>query len=477
MIHPLQNPGNAKPMFPRFDVSKPQGSLKRYWMRLSPAALMVSTYLLGMCFGTLLLEMPWATKTGHISWVDALFTVTSALCVTGLTVVDTGGYFSLAGQVVILFLIQVGGLGIMTFAIFILLSTGWRISTQQRFYIQESFSADVLGDVKRLVFFIFVFTLAAELAGALLLMICWSGDLPLGQRIHFSVFHSIAAFCNAGFSLYPDNLAGYYNHGLLNFTVAGLIILGGLGFPVVFELFSWTRMRKRFRFSLHTRLALLTTGILIAVGMAAFWAIERRNCLAEMPLTTQFLVSFFQSVTPRTAGFNTVDFSRLSNATLMIVIFLMFIGASPGSTGGGVKTTSFAALISLLWNRLRGSESNNVMNSTLPQATVSRTITVFILSINAIMLVLCALLITQLGGLSHEYSRGLFLEYLFETVSAFGTVGLSMGVTPKFNDVGKLLITFMMFMGRVGILTLAYIFTHREAKPGYRFAEENIMIG
>ena len=446
-------------------------------MKLSPAALMVSTYLLGMFFGTLLLKTPWATKTGHISWVDALFTVTSALCVTGLTVVDTGGYFSLAGQVVILFLIQVGGLGIMTFAIFILLSTGWRISTQQRFYVQESFSPDVLSDVKRLVSFIFVFTLVTELAGALLLAVSWRGDLGFGQRLFYSLFHSVAAFCNAGFSLYPANLMGYYDHALLNVTVAGLIIFGGLGFPVIFEVFSWMRVRKRSRFSLHTKLALLSTAVLLAIGMAAFWLIERANCLHEMPVGTQFLVSFFQSVTPRTAGFNTVDFAKLNNATLMIVIILMFVGASPGSTGGGIKTTSVATLVSVLWNRLRGSESNNVMNSTLPQAMVGRAITVFILSINAVVLVLCGLLITQIGGQSHEYGRGLFLEYLFETVSAFGTVGLSMGITPRLNDAGKLLITGMMFAGRVGILSLAYIFTSRETKAGYRYAEENIMIG
>ena len=464
-------------MFPRFDFQKPQGTLRRYWMKLSPAALMVSTYLLGMALGTLLLDMPWATKTGHISWVDALFTVTSALCVTGLTVVDTGGYFTLAGQVVILLLIQIGGLGIMTFAIFILLSSGWRISTQQRFYIQESFSSDVLADVKRLVFFIIVFTLVTELAGALLLAVSWRGDLSLGQRLFSSLFHSVAAFCNAGFSLYPDNLMGYHDHTLLNATVAVLIIFGGLGFPVVFEVFSWMRFRKQSRFSLHTKLALLSTAVLLAIGMAAFWVLERTNCLQEMPLKTQFLVSFFQSVTPRTAGFNTVDFAKLSSATLMIVIILMFVGASPGSTGGGLKTTSMATLVCVLWNRIKGSEHTNVMDSTLPQTTVGRAITVFILSINAIVLVLCGLLITQLGGQSHEYSRGLFLEYLFETVSAFGTVGLSMGVTPKLNDAGKLLITGMMFTGRVGILSLAYIFTSRETKASYRFAEENIMIG
>lgn len=437
---------------------------------------MVSSYLIAMALGTLLLKMPWATSSRSISWVDALFTATSALCVTGLTVVDTGTFFTTAGQVAILFLIQVGGLGIMTFAVFILASAGWRVSTQQRFCIQESFSPEPSGDVRRLLFFILLFTAAAEAAGTVLLAFCWK-DLDLGRRLYFGLFHAVSAFCNAGFGLYPDSLSRYYDHGLLNVTVGGLIILGGLGFPVLFEVASWVRERKRPRFSLHTRLALLSSAILICVGLAAFWALERRNCLAGMPLPVQLLVSFFQSVTPRTAGFATVDFARLSNATLMVIVILMFIGASPGSTGGGVKTTSFAVLVGLLWNRVRGVPYNNMMKSTVPEATVGRAVTVFILSINAIVIVLCLLLVTQLGSVSHEQSRGFFLEYLFETVSAFGTVGLSMGKTAQFNAAGKLLLTAMMFTGRVGILTLAYVFSSRERRAVYRYAEETVMIG
>jgi trk system potassium uptake protein TrkH len=437
---------------------------------------MVSSYLIAMALGTLLLEMPWATRSRTISWVDALFTTTSALCVTGLTVVDTGTFFTTAGQVAILCLIQIGGLGIMTFAVFILVSAGWRLSTQQRFCIQESFSTEASDDLRRLVLFVLGFTAVAELAGSAVLAFCWK-DLDLGQRVYFGLFHAVSAFCNAGFGLYPDSLARYYDHGLLNVTVGGLIILGGLGFPVLFEVTSWLRERKQPRFSLHTRLALLSTAILIGVGLVAFWALERRNCLAGMPLSVQLLVSFFQSVTPRTAGFATVDFARLSNATLMVIVILMFIGASPGSTGGGVKTTSFAVLVGLLWNRVKGSSYNNMMNCTVPEATVGRAVTVFILSVNAVVIVLCLLLVTQSEAVPCEQSRGLFLEYLFETVSAFGTVGLSMGKTAQLNAAGKLILTAMMFTGRVGILTLAYLFSSRERRAVYRYAEETVMIG
>ncbi len=452
-------------------------SWKQVTSRLSPAGLMVSSYLIGMALGTLLLKMPWATSSRYISWVDALFTTTSALCVTGLTVVDTGSFFTAAGQVVILFLIQIGGLGIMTFAVFILVSAGWRVSTHQRFCIQESFSPESSSaDLRRLVLFILLFTAVAEVAGAVLLAFCWEG-LDLGQRIYFGLFHAVSAFCNAGFGLYPDSLSRYYDHGLLNFTVGGLILLGGLGFPVLFEVTFWVRERKRPRFSLHTRLALLSSAILIGVGLVGFWVLERRSCMAGMPLSVQLLVSFFQSVTPRTAGFATVDFARLSNATLMMIVILMFIGASPGSTGGGVKTTSLAVLVGLLWNRVRGIPYNNMMKCTVPEATVGRAVTVFILSINAIVIVLCLLLVTQPEAVPHEQSRGFFLEYLFETVSAFGTVGLSMGKTAQFNAVGKLLLTAMMFSGRVGILTLAYVFSSRESRAVYRYAEETVMIG
>jgi trk/ktr system potassium uptake protein len=446
-------------------------------LRLDPAALMVASYLLAMTIGTILLMMPWASRATRISLVDALFTITSALCVTGLTVVDTGSTFTAGGQFVILTAIQLGGLGIMTFAVFILLAAGWHISTQQRFFIQESYAPDLMRDVRRLVYFVFLYTVLVELGGATLLFLCWKGDLSVSQKMYYSVFHSISAYCNAGFGLYSDSLVRYYDHTLLNLTIVSLIILGGLGFPVAFELVAWVQMPRRSQFSLHSRLVLLTTGVLILLGMIAFWTIEHDRYMQGMSLKAQLLVSLFQSVTPRTAGFATVDFNQLCNATLLIVILLMFIGGSPGSCAGGIKTTSMATLLVVLWNMFRGSDVHNVMKSTLSQTTVSRTIAIFVASVCLVVLILCPLLMVQQAAEPEAQAHGHFLEFLFETVSAFGTVGLSMGASANLNDAGKLLITAMMFIGRVGILTLVHLFTSRQTEPAYRFAEENVMIG
>lgn len=447
----------------------------RYLRRLSPEMLFLSSYLGFGALGTVLLMMPWATTRGALAWENALFTATSALCVTGLTVVDTGSCFSLAGQTVIMVLIEVGGIGIMTFAIFIFLSTGWRISARQHTFIQETYSSDLRQDIKKLVFFIFSFTALSEGIGTLLLMISWNGDLTFFERFYCSLFHSIAAFCNAGFSLFPDNLIGYSNHVLVNMTITGLIILGGLGFPVVYELWYWWKVPRRYQLSLHSKLVLLSSSILILAGMVAFWMIERHNVLASMSLTHQLLVSYFQSVTPRTAGFNTVDFSVLRSATLMIVIILMFIGASPGSTGGGIKTTSMAVFFIVLWNRLRGSDKNNAYYRTIPDAAVSRVVSIFIISVLYVGTIWGLLLITQTDNLASGSSRADFIECLFETVSAFGTVGLSMGTTPKLDVTGKLLLTATMFVGRVGILTLTYLLISRRQPGGIQYAEENVM--
>ncbi len=412
-----------------------------------------------------------------MAWIDALFTATSALCVTGLTVVDTGSTFSFYGQMLIMTLVELGGLGIMTFAALLYLTTGWGISMRQRSFIQETYSSDFLRDIKKLVIFIFSFTFIAELAGALLLMPCWNKGFSLGQNIFYSLFHSVCAFCNAGFSLFPDNFVGYRDNILLNIIITSLIILGGIGFPVIRELLSAMKKAKRARLTLHTKLALVVTAVLILFGTFIFWILERDHYMAGMSWWEKILMSYFQSVTTRTAGFNTMDFSLLGNATLMFAILLMFIGASPGSTGGGIKTTSAGTLFVVLWNRLKGSETNNIFKATLPQEIVSRTITVFIVSIFFIIFILSLLMIDQQGLVLIQQSRGLFLEYFFEAISAFGTVGLSMGITSKMDSLGKLLIIITMLVGRLGILTLVYVIINRREAPRYCFAEENVLIG
>jgi len=443
----------------------------------NPGSAFVASYFVAAHFGAFLLTLPAATRAGRIAWIDALFTATSALSVTGLTVVDTAPTFTLFGQIVILLLIQFGGLGIMTFAVWIFAATGWRVSVLQRCFIQDTYSADPTINMKRLLCFIISFVLAVELLGAGLLVIACRNELAPAQNFYCALFHSISAFCNAGFALFPDSFVSYQNNILLNLTIAGLIITGGIGFPVVFELLSWARKPLRTRLSLHSRIVMHTTLVLILGGMILIWLFERSNTMAAMSLPHQALTSFFQSVTCRTAGFNTVRFDLLNNATLMICIVLMFIGASPGSCGGGVKTTSAATLMIVLWNRLCGRESNRVHRSSLTTASVSKTLSVVILSALFVVGILCCLLMTNITNAAHQHSRGIFLEYLFETISAFGTVGLSMGGTSRLDTAGKILITLTMFVGRVGILTVVYLFAQQKTQPPYQYAEENIMIG
>ncbi|MBN1843348.1 MAG: ATPase [Deltaproteobacteria bacterium] len=451
----------------------------KQFRKAHPATLLLLSYLVAIGLGTCLLLMPQATVSGSISFIDALFTATSALCVTGLVVADTGTYFSLFGQGIILVLIQLGGLGIMTFSVFFFLSIGKKVAFRQRMVMQETFAHMPREDIYRLVSAIFSFTAVAELVGALLLFIHWTGEYPLSQAAYMAIFHSVSAFCNAGFALFSNSFMDYRGALLLNFTVCGLIILGGIGFPVIYEIFSKTgaRLEGHVKFSVQTKTVLLTTCILIIFGMAILGVAEHSVSLRDCSFAESLLAALFQSVTARTAGFNTVHMAALSNATLGLMIFLMFIGASPGSCGGGVKTTTFAVLGALTWSRLRRRIRVNMFKKSIPRETVSRSISLYVLAVGFTGTILALLLLTQQGAATPAASRGQFLEYLFEVVSAFGTVGLSMGATAKINSCGKILIIVMMLIGRVGVLTFSYIIAGAEAKNGIEYAEENIMIG
>lgn len=452
-------------------------SLPGRFLLFSPGLLFVVSYLVAIMLGTLLLRMPMSTRSGHIEWIDALFTSTSAFCVTGLTVVDTGTHFSLFGQVLIMLMVEVGGLGIMTFAALLFLSIGWTVSIRQRSFIQGTYTSEITRDIKQLVVFIFAFTFSSELAGALLLMPCWGSDLTFLEAVFYSVFHSITAFCNAGFSLFPDNLSRYHANIRINLIITTLIILGGIGFPAARDVINRLSRRGNARLTLNSRISLVVSLVLIVLGTLLFWVLERGYSLAGMPWTEQFLVSYFQCVTTRTAGFSTVDFGVLGNATLLFMIIFMFIGTSPGSTGGGIKTTSIGVLAVVVMNRIRGSEANNVFRATLPGEVVSRAITIFMSAVVFILLIVFLHMVGQHRPVPPLQSRGRFMEYLFETVSAFGTVGLSTGITPGMDAHGKLLIITTMLVGRVGILTLVYIVSSRRRAPSYRYAEENVLIG
>ncbi len=299
---------------------------------------------------------------------------------------------------------------------------------------------------------------------------------PWTKALYQAVYHAVSAFNNAGFSLFSDNLIGYQGDLIVNFTIMGLIVHGGIGFIVQYEVLSWLRGKQK-RLSVHTKIVLVTTGILILSGAILFFVFERNHIIKDVPVLNKFLASLFQSVTPRTAGFNTVDIGILTNATLLLMIILMFIGASPGSTGGGVKTTSAALLGLLMWNRLKGNTDVNVFNRTIPREIVGRSVSIIFASAFSVAIIWAVLLIAGEWHLPPLETRSHFVEYLFDTVSAFGTVGLSMGVTPKLNDIQKLALVFMMFVGRVGPLTLAFSLSREAGKKKFTYAEEGVMVG
>jgi trk system potassium uptake protein TrkH len=445
---------------------------------LGPERTLILSFLIIILIGTFLLSLPYAARAKSASFIDALFTATSAVCVTGLIVVDTGSFYSQFGQVVILILIQVGGLGIMTFSVFFYLLLGRSIGFRDRRIIQDTFSQSPIRNISVLLKSVFLYTIVIECVGALFLLIGWRDHFPPMTALYFSLFHAISAFCNAGFSLFADSFVGFQGNILLNISVTSLIILGGIGFIVLREM-AEGRLRGNppLRISLHSKVVLTTTAALIVLGTCFIFFIERDNSLLKFPLGEQILISYFQSVTSRTAGFNTIPMVGLSNATLFILIVLMFIGASPGSCGGGIKTTNLATLLSLAVNRYKGRDRANLFKRTIPHETVARSISIILASGLAVVIITICLLITQMGDISHTESRGLFLEYLFETVSAFGTVGLSMGVTDTLDSVGKLIIIVMMLLGRLGPLTLAFAMAQRTRTREFQYAEENIIVG
>jgi trk system potassium uptake protein TrkH len=375
-----------------------------------------------------------------------------------------------------MFLIQIGGLGIITFSTVFFILMGRGISFKGREIVQSTFLHTPRRDFLVIATTVLWFTFITETLGAFFLCIRFSQDFPIGMAIYQGVYHAISAFNNAGFSLFSDNLMGYQGDLIVNLTVMGLIVHGGIGFIVQYEVVSWLKGIQK-RLSAHTKIVIITTTILILSGAFLFYFFERNHIIKDVPVLNKFLASLFQSVTPRTAGFNTVDIGALTNATILLLLILMFIGASPGSTGGGVKTSSAALLVLLLWNRLRGNEDVNIFNRTVPKEIVSRAISIIFASAFSVAIITSVLLIAGGGDLPPLESRHHFVEYLFDTVSAFGTVGLSMGVTPKLNDVQKYALILMMFVGRVGPLTLAFSLSRGGGKRGVTYAEEAVMVG
>ncbi len=443
------------------------------YLKFHPAQTFMLSFFIAIILGTLLLKLPRAVVPGHtLSWLDSLFTATSATCVTGLVVVDTGSHFSLLGQLVILFLIQMGGLGIMTVSSFFALFFGRGMAIKERIMLQEMLNIDRLDAITRLLKGVILITVFMELLGAVLLFFSW--HLPqwnLGHRFYHSIFHSVSAFCNAGFSLNNDSLMRFNTNYAVILTIALLIVIGGLGFVVMIDLtrgriFEYPNRKRIKKFSVHTRLVLIVTGILIISGTILLLLIE--------PFEGNWLFktvnAFFCSVTARTAGFNTVDISNLTTSSALLLMLLMFIGASPGSTGGGIKTTTLGILIASFISIIRGKNRIELFKKSISFTILNRALVVFAFAISFVMLGAFLLSLT-------EPSIN-FLNLLFEEISAFGTVGLSRGITADLSSWGKVIIIVSMFVGRVGVLTLAFAITTPREHLRVEYPEErNVMVG
>ncbi|MFC1761660.1 TrkH family potassium uptake protein [Planctomycetota bacterium] len=444
-------------------------------LSLEPGQAMVAGFLGAVGIGSVLLMLPLSTTVDHrCSLADAVFTATSAVCVTGLSVQDTATYFSRFGQMVILTLIQAGGLGIMTFSVALVVFRRKQMDVRQRAALQDALDYDALAGVIRLVRFIVLMTLLFEAAGAIGLMWAWRGRFSSGaQTVYHAVFHSVSAFCNAGFSTFSDSLMSFRADTRTNVVICCLIVAGGLGFMVILDVLTAFRARLTgqrvwHKVRVQTKVVLWVTTVLIVGGSVLIYAAEEPNFLRVRPERGAVLSAVFQSVSARTAGFNTVDMGKLSATTLLITMVLMFIGASPGSTAGGIKTTTLAVLWASVRNSLRNRPHIELWRRTIPPEAVQKALMVLCLSL---------LLVCVFAGVLLHVEKKPFVDCLFETVSAFGTAGLSTGMTPQLSVVGKLLITVLMFVGRLGPLTMAYALVGKRQVARYKYAEERLMIG
>lgn len=444
------------------------GSGARRW-GLTPPQTIVLGFATAIAAGTALLSLPAASATGEsIGVVNAFFMASSATCVTGLVVVPTGAALSTFGQLVILALIQIGGLGLMTLATFFYALIGRRITLRGRLLIQESLGQGSLAGLVRLLRSVLLFTFVCESAGALLLTARFAQDMPLAQAAYFGVFHAVSAFCNAGFDLFGDSLVRFAADPVVVPTVTGLVLIGGLGFLVLKDL---AEHRKDGRLTLHTRIVLRMTGFLLATATALILLLEHSNphTLGALPAHGKVLSAWFQAVTPRTAGFNTVPTSMLRQTTLLLMLVLMFVGASPAGTGGGIKTTTAWVIVSNMLSTIRGRHELDSGGRSIPRDVVERAHAIGIVSV---ILVVCV------AGLLMWTERGGFLPVLFETMSAFGTVGLSLGITGSLSTLGRIIIPLTMLAGRVGPLTLAVALGPvKTNSSGVHYPPERILVG
>jgi trk system potassium uptake protein TrkH len=446
---------------------------KKANMGNTPAQILVVGFLSLILCGALLLTLPQATVDGNgLNFLDAFFTATSAICVTGLVVVDTGTTFTIFGQLVIMFLIQVGGIGFMTFATLFAIILGRKITLKERLLLQEALNQMSIEGIVRLAKYIIKVSLFIELVGAVIFTFTWYTDLGWGKALYYGIFHAISGFNNAGFDLFGNysSLTTYAGSFVTNITMMFLIITGGFGFAVLSDLYTY----KGRKLTLHSKVVIRMSSFLIIVGAILILLLEYTNAssLAGLNPLDKVIAAVFQSVTTRTAGFNTIDISSLKASTHIIIVLLMFIGASPGSTGGGIKTTTFTAIVLSVVSTLRGSCNSSFKERTIPKEIIQKAVAITFMAMTLVFVIAFFLSITEDAD---------FMTLLFETVSAFGTVGLSMGITPNLTILGKAAIIFTMFCGRIGPLTLVFALGRKKNKINgldhIKYPEEKFLIG
>ena len=436
----------------------------------NPPLTLAISFAVIIVLGAILLNLPVSSQNGKsVGFVNALFTSASATCVTGLTVVNTAAYWSVFGKIVIISLIQIGGLGTMVVFSMLAVILRRRIGLKQRLLIKEQLNSNSLKGLVRLVKYVISVSFFIEFLGALLLSIKFIPIYGITKGILFGIFHSISAFCNAGFDLLGNSLVPYYNDVYLNLVIMGLVIVGGLGFTVYLDVY---HKKKWTKFNLHTKLVLITSSILLLVGIVFFLLIENNNTrtIGNMPFKDKLLVASFQSTIVRTAGFNSIDTSKLTDATIFLLTILMFIGGSPASTAGGIKTTTFGVLLFTSISMLKGERRTVVLKKTVPMSTILKAL---------VIVFMCMLLVVfvAFGVQVVEKDRFEFIDVLFETVSAFATVGITRGITPELSSVSKIILTITMFLGRVGPTTLAVGFMRKKKISKLKYSEANIIVG
>ncbi|WP_462409836.1 TrkH family potassium uptake protein [Neobacillus sp. Marseille-QA0830] len=447
------------------DVLNKRGKI----IQLHPAQILVIGFGTLILLGTLLLMLPISTveKGRGLHFIDALFESTSAVCVTGLSVVDTGSTFTHFGQMVLLFLIQVGGWGFMTIGVFMFVLLGKKIGLKERLLLQDSLNFFTISGVVKLVRRIILITFIVELTGFLILTIRWSFDMPLSKAAYYALFHTISAFNNAGFGLEPDNMSQWVGDPAVNLVITLLIMIGGIGYTVILDVWQKRSFRK---LSLHSKLVLSITGILLMAGFLVILLAEYHNpaTLGKLNWSDKLWAAYFQSVVPRTAGFNSIDIGQMTLSSWVFIMALMFIGASPGSTGGGIKVTTFAIIILAFWSFLTGRGNVNIFKRRISWELVNKAMAIGVASIIFMFIIFFILTFTEKAGMG---------ALLFEVISAFGTVGLTTGLTPQLSPAGELLISLLMFIGRLGPLTLAFALLKNQPEPKVKYAEEKVLLG